>query len=139
MLQTTNPQFISANNFDLVQTFCILNDFFLLFESENKSKRGKKPSLRASEIATITLIGLVYECGCLKSLYKLLRDRFKSEFNLPKYQNFVCLMNKESPKLLVILGMLCKLNNKQSGIITYCDSTKLEVCKIYREKKHREP
>jgi Transposase DDE domain len=128
---------ISTNNFDLVTSYCILDDFFKFFDTENDFKPGRKPSLTISEIATITLIGLVYECGCLKSLYKLLFDKFKFDFKLPAYQNFVNLMNKNSKYLLKLIFLLCSINNKQFGIITFCDSTKLEVCKIYREHKHQ--
>jgi len=134
---TITTPVISKDNFDLVTSYCILDDFFKFFDTENDSKVGRKASLSVSEIATITLIGLVYECGCLKSLYKLLFDKFRYEFKLPAYQNFVNLMNKNSIYLLKFISVICSFNNKQSGIITFCDSTKLEVCKIYRESKHK--
>jgi len=127
----------NENSFDLVQTYCIMDDLFNVFNQHNNSKVGRKSILSISEIATITLIGLYYECGCLKSLYRLICDKFRNDFKLPRYQNFVNLMNKYSKYLLKFIFILCSLNNKQQGIITFCDSTKLEVCKIYREKRHK--
>lgn len=144
MLQTTNPSLISTNSFDLVTSYCVLDDFFKLLEQikvfgsdSNKSNSGRKATLSISEIATITLIGCIYESGCLKALYKLLWDKFRNDFKLPRYQNFVNLMNKRSAYLLKFICLICNLNNKQQGIITFCDSTKLEVAKIYREHKHK--
>ncbi|MEM1312239.1 MAG: IS982 family transposase [Patescibacteria group bacterium] len=128
---------ISRDNFDLVTTYCIIDDFFKIFDDNDKSKVGRRASLSISDIATITLIGCVYECGCLKSLYKLLFNKFSLDFKLPRYQNFVNTMNKYSVYLLKFIVTVCKFNNKKSGIITFCDSTKIEVCKIYREYRHR--
>src|SRR6476646_913246 len=133
----TSTEVSSTDNFDLVQTFCILDDFFSFFDSNNNSRKGRKPNLSVSELATITLISCVYECGCLKSLYKLLRDKFTTDFNLPTYQNFVTLMNNCTVELLKFLTLLCSLNNELEGVITFCDSTKIEVCKIYREHTHK--
>ena len=132
-----NTLLISRDNFDLVTSYCIIDDFFKIFDDNDKSKVGRKTSLSISDIATITLIGCVYECGCLKSLYKLLFNKFSLDFKLPRYQNFVNTMNKYSVYLLKFITLACKFNNKKSGIITFCDSTKIEVCKIYREYKHR--
>jgi hypothetical protein len=128
------PTLISSDNFDLVTTFCILDDLIKCFRF---TRIGRKPSLSLSEIATIVLIGCVYECGCLKSLHKLLCDKFSSDFKLPCYKNFVCLMNNYSVQLSAIIHFICSLNNQTEGVITFCDSTKIEVCRIYREGKHR--
>jgi hypothetical protein len=135
MTNTSNTSIlISSDNFDLVTTFCILDDLIKCFRFK---RVGRKPYLSLSEIVTITLISCVYECGCLKSLYKLLCDKFSSDFHLPCYKNFVCLMNNHSGQLSVIIHFICCLNNQTEGVITFCDSTKVEVCKIYREHRHQ--
>jgi hypothetical protein len=132
---------IQRDNFDLVQCFCIADDFFGLFEgfgSSSKSRTvGRKPTLSISEIATITILGGIYECKCLFGLYVLLRDKFSFDFTIPSYKSFVGLMNSRSKYLMAFVLSVCRFNSLSTGIITFCDSTKLEVCKIYREHSHR--
>jgi hypothetical protein len=131
----SNNNLIKRDSFDLVQCYCILDDFFKFFD--DKVVVGRKPTLNISEIATITILGGIYECKCLASLYRLLCDKFSFDFNLPSYKNFVCLMNSNSTYLILFVMCVCQFNSHSTGIITFCDSTKLEVCKIYREYSHR--
>jgi hypothetical protein len=136
---TTNPStnnLIQVSNFDLVQCFCILDDFFKFFDKSDNTV-GRKPTLKISEIATITILSGIYECKCLASLYRLLIDKFDSDFSLPTYKSFVSLMNKYSRYLMMFVICICQFNSQATGIITFCDSTKLEVCKIYREHSHK--
>jgi hypothetical protein len=125
-----------SESFDLVQWFCIIDDFFKLIKPE-EVRVGRKPTLTISELATIILIGARYECGCLKSLYSLIKERFSIDFTIPNYQNFVCLMNKYSIHCMNMIQYLVSIFKNQKGVITFCDSTKLEVCKIYREYAHK--
>lgn len=129
-----NNSLISTKNFDLVKTFCIVDDFFRYF---NTSKCGRKAVLSISELVTIWLIGKVYEVSCLKRLYELVADRFSRDFRLPSYKNFVMGMNYTSIYMLVFVQTVLGLTKSTKGDICFIDGTKLEVCKIYREGKHK--
>jgi hypothetical protein len=125
---------ISRKNFDLVKTFCIVDDFFSCI---SKGKGGRPSILSVSEMVTICLLGQVYEIPCIKRLYELVRDCFASEFNLPSYKSFVVGMNSVSRYLLLFINSLLSLRNTTCGDVCFIDGTKIEVCKIYREKRHR--
>jgi hypothetical protein len=127
---------ISRKNFDLVKTFCIVDDFFSCI-SISKGKGGRPSILSVSEMVTICLLGQVYEIPCIKRLYELVRDCFASEFNLPCYKSFVVGMNSVSRYLLLFINSLLSLRNTTCGDVCFIDGTKIEVCKIYREKRHR--
>jgi hypothetical protein len=70
---------ISKDSFDLVTCFRIVDDFFLVVGSLSCERRGRKSVLSVSEYVSICLIQQVYEIGCLKRLYELLRDKFSVE------------------------------------------------------------
>jgi Transposase DDE domain len=129
-----NNSLISTKNFDLVKCFCIVDDFFRYF---NTAKCGRKSILCTSELVTIWLIGKVYEVSCLKRLYELVSDRFSGDFRLPSYKNFVMGMNQSSVYMLVFVQSVLGLTKSTNGDICFIDGTKLEVCKIYREGKHK--
>lgn len=129
-----NNSLISTKHFNLVKCFCIVDDFFRYF---NTAKCGRKSILCTSELVTIYVIGQVYEVGCLKRLYELVRDRFNCDFELPSYKNFVCSMNKASLYMLWFLELVLSLRNTTNGDICFVDGTKLPVCKIYREHSHK--
>lgn len=132
-----NNTFISRKNFDLVKTFCIIDDFFSII-TVNKERKGGRPSiLSVSELVTICVIGQVYEISCIKRLYELVRDCFSSEFTLPSYKSFVCGMNDISKPLLLFINSLLLTRNTTHGDICFVDGTKIEVCKIYRESRHK--
>jgi hypothetical protein len=126
---------ISKSNFDLVQCFCIVDDFFKAIGSCNGDSRGRKPTLSVSEYVSICLLQQVYEISCLKRLYELLRDRFGCDFRLPEYNNFVSGMNKVSVYCLLFVKAVLGVRNTTAGDICFCDGTKIEVCRIYREKR----
>jgi hypothetical protein len=132
-----NNILISTKNFDLVKCFCIVDDFFSIV-SLNQGKKGGRPSvLSISELVTICIIGQVYEVSCLKRLYELVSDRFSSDFRLPKYGNFVTCMNQTSRYMFVFINTLLSVRNTTNGDICFVDGTKIEVCKIYRELRHK--
>jgi len=83
---------------------------------------GRKPSLTLSEIATISLIKSEYGIRTWKGLYNLLKSRFRYEFRLPVYKNFVLLMNNHAKLILVLLNALLQINLKQAGVIKILDS-----------------
>jgi len=120
----------------LVSTFSIFDDLVALLKL-GKQTSGRKPSLCLSEIATISLIKAEYQIKTLKGLYKLLKNRFKKEFSLPDYKNFVLLMNKDAKFILILLNALLGFNQKKAGVIKIIDSTSLPVCKNYRIRSHK--
>jgi len=120
----------------LVSTFTILDDFNALLQL-NKQVAGRKPSLTLSEAATISLIKSEYGIRTWKGLYKLLLARFRSEFSLPHYKNFVLLMNQYAKLILILMNALLQVNRKRAGVIKILDSTPLPVCKNYRIKRHK--
>jgi len=78
------------------------------------NKVGRKPSLNLSELATISIIKSEYGIRTNKHLYKLLRDLFSSEFNLPTYKNFICLMNKYAFVLYYLVQSILGANKDES-------------------------
>ncbi len=125
-----------SNPSSLVSTFTILDDFNALLQL-NKHIFGRKPSLNLSEIATISLIKSEYGIRTWKGLYKLLKNKFRYEFTLPVYKNFVILMNQNAKLILILINLLLQLNHKQAGVVKLLDSTTLPVCKNYRIKRHK--
>lgn len=120
---------------NIVNVFTVLDDFAKLVKL--KSRRGRRANLSLSEIAIISLIRSEFNIRTWKGLYKLLKSRFDSEFNLPNYQNFVNTMNNNAPILLVLINVLLQINQKESGVIKLVDSTPLPVCSNKRIKKHK--
>jgi hypothetical protein len=78
---------------------------------------------------------MVYEVSCLKRLYELVSDRFCYDFKLPSYQNFVVGINNVSRYMLLFINTLLSARNTTNGDVCFVDGTKIEVCKIYREKR----
>jgi hypothetical protein len=86
--------------YDLVEVFSIFDDFAKMLGL--KPKVGRKPKLNLAKAATISLIGsFEYSIRTWKGLYKLLNLKFRLEFNLPDYKNFIEAMNKAAPTLLI--------------------------------------
>lgn len=125
-----------SNNQGVVEVFTILDDLHVLLQL-NKRMPGRKPSLTLSEAATISVIKSEYGVRTWKALYKLLSDRFTAEFSLPTYKSFVLLMNQYAQVILLLLNALFQLNQRQSGVIKFMDSTTLPVCKNYNIKRHK--
>lgn len=126
-------------NFDIVQVFCVFDDtiktFFL--DKVGKNKGGRPSSLSSSEICTITLLQKEFNIGNKKALFKYLTTYHYQDFKLPSYKSFCDSLNRYSYLLLEIIILLIKLNKDNSGKIVFIDSTKLEVCKIWRASEHK--
>lgn len=125
-----------AKNSGVVEVFTILDDLNALLKL-NKQISGRKPSFNLSEAATFSLLKSRYNIKTWSGLYKLLTDKFASEFNLPQYKNFVLLMHQYAKPILILLNLLLELNQKNSGVIKLIDSTPLPVCKNYNIKRHQ--
>lgn len=133
--QLKDTAVISKKNFDIVTCFCIVDDFFSVIGCINSSRSGRKPILSVSEYVTICLIQQVYEISCLKRLYELVRDKFSSDFKLPDYNNFVGGMNRIAVYCVIFIKAVLATRSTTNGEVCFCDGTKIEVCKIYREKR----
>ncbi len=121
--------------YSLVEVFSIFDDFAKLLNL--KSGCGRKAKLNLAETAAISLIRSEFNIRTWKGLYKLLRAKFKAEFDLPNYKNFVETMNRNASILLVLINALLQVNQKQAGIIKLVDSTPLPVCKNKRINRHK--
>jgi hypothetical protein len=111
-------------------------------EKQDKSikkinKAGRKPSLNLSELAIISIIKSEYGIRTNKHLYKLLRDLFSNEFNLPTYKNFICLMNKYAFVLYYLVQAILGANKDESHLVKFVDSTPVPVCKNIRIGRHK--
>jgi hypothetical protein len=120
----------------IVEIFTVLDDLSALLQL-NKQTSGRKPSLSLSEATTISLLKTRYNVSTWSGLYKLLKDKFSSEFDLPTYKNFVLLMNGYAKHILMLLDALLQLTRKQAGVIKLIDSTPLPVCKNYNIRRHK--
>lgn len=120
---------------NIVEVFTVFDDFTQLINL--KGKVGRKPYLSLSEVATISLIRNEYSIRTWKGLHKLLQARFRDEFKLPNYKNFIETMNRNAVSLLVIINGLLQINHKKSGVIKLVDSTPLPVCKNKRIWRHK--
>jgi hypothetical protein len=125
-----------SNPSNIVTTFTILDDLNALLQL-NKHISGRRPTLNLAEAATISLIRSEYGIRTWDGLYKLLTQRFTSEFHPPVYKNFVETMNRSAKLLLVLINILLGMNRKHAGIIKLVDSTTIPVCKNYRIKRHK--
>jgi len=125
-------------DFDIVQVFCVFDDIVKTFLSGNRNNKGGRPSsLSATEVAVITLIQKEFNIGNKKALFKHLLKYHSNDFNLPSYKSFCDSLNRYSKTLLEIIIILVNLNKNKSGRILFIDSTKLEVCKIWRASEHK--
>lgn len=125
-----------SNPSSIVSTFCILDDLVALLQL-NKQTAGRKPSLSLAETATISLIRSEFGIRTWKGVYKLLYQRYRYDFKLPSYKNFVLLMNRNAKLILVLINILLEMNRKRAGIIKLVDSTDIPVCKNIRIPRHK--
>ena len=126
---------LSLSN-DLVTTFSIFDDLIALLKLKTNTI-GRPSTLTFSEIAVISLLKVRFDIKTWKGLYKLLTDRYSSDFNLPCYKNFVETMNRDSFVLVMFIEILLQMNNTKSGKIKLVDSTPLPVCKNIRIPCHK--
>lgn len=125
-----------TNSCNLAQLFCFIDDFVRLIYPTT-CRKGRPRELSLSETATIALLKSAYGIPQLKQMYRLLSDRFASEFHLPCYKNFVCVMNDYAPELLFMINLLLLMRNKNAGVIKIVDSTAVPVCKNMRISSHK--
>jgi hypothetical protein len=139
MKTNKNTQLVnSTNTFDIVQEFCQLDDICRsLFPDCFEKKVGRPPTLNLSMVCLFTLFQQQFCIDNLKCLHRALQVYHGLDFKLPHYTKFVDAMNNYGKEILGILTVFCRLNISNSGQILFVDSTKLEVCKIWRAGKHK--
>ena len=129
------PCFPQLDSDRLLSTLCIFDDLSrILFSSQSA---GRPNSLSIAEIATISLIRAQYRIATLKDLYRLLAQKYATEFHLPAYKNFVTSMNRYAPHLLMMIHFLVQAYQKNTGMIKIVDSTPLPVCHNMRINGHK--
>lgn len=99
------------------------------------SRRGRKATLRDSEVVTILVFSLfTTQQQTIRQIYDWVVQYHHSDFpNLPTYQNFLKHCHRIVPQLSCILdGLLMK-----EAPLRFMDSTMLEVCRLVRRKWHR--
>jgi len=137
MKETNNTHLFNNSTFDLVQAYCIFDDIVQIMRWEDKPLGGRPPVLNIAEIACIILIQKEYNVVNVKSLYKLIKTCYKSEFKLPSYKSFNESVIKYSKYLLKLVMVILQFNQSQSGTLNFVDSTSIPVCKIYRSSCHK--
>jgi len=120
---------------DLVTIFCLFDDLVALLEL--KTNNGRPNSLSIAEIAVISLLRIRYNITTWKGTYKMITDKYATEFKLPCYKNFVVSMNKYSSVLALLINILLQVNNQRSGEIKLVDSLPIPVCKNIRIWYHK--
>lgn len=134
------------NNANLVEIFCILDEFCKYLEPElkkraiesdpEKVRRNRKPIMSDSEIMLIMILFHTYRFRDLKSFYTMyICKHMKSEFpRTLSYNRFVERQSKVGVHLLLFL-QTCALG--QCTGISIIDSTPLVVCHIKREHNNK--
>lgn len=119
------------------EIFCMIDDLVMTIFEKPQTTVGRKRMLSLSEIATIAVLKASYGIKELKQMYRLLQDRFTTDFRLPCYKNFVAAMNDDTAALLVLIQILLSFKNKSAGVIKIVDSTAIPVCKNIRIPSHK--
>ena len=134
------------NNANLVEIFCILDEFCKYLEPElkkraiesdpEKVRRNRKPIMSDSEIMLIMILFHTYRFRDLKSFYTMyICKHMKSEFpRTLSYNRFVERQSKVGVHLLLFL-QTCALG--QCTGISIIDSTPLVACHIKREYNNK--
>lgn len=126
----------------LLELFCDVDDFCQVFEPwaarqqlSNKKKRGRKPSLCASEIMTIIIYFHIEGYKNFKSYYqKHVCEHLRAEFpGLVSYSRFVELM----PNVLLALCAYLQSRYGDTTGIAFVDSTAISVCHNKRIERNK--
>ncbi len=113
-----------------------------VWETGKKSfygKRGPRPKLTISEIVTLNIVIFYVSSADIKTLHKLVIDRYSVDFpNMPNYENFLKATNKSFEAMMLFFQFVLYLGRERCRTgIHFIDSTSLQICKnynIYRNK-----
>jgi hypothetical protein len=114
---------------NLVELFCIVDDFCIQFEPEwNRSlvgKKFKKCELSMSEVLTILICFQFSGYKCFKWFYQFLIEHHKKDF--PKILSYSRFVEVKGDFMAPLFSFLNFHLGECSGI-TYVDSTPLKIC-----------
>lgn len=129
----------------IVSIFCDIDDFCkeldgyvengLLEDKNKKPKRGPKPVLSVSEVATIMVLYQMSKFKNFKAFYTtFLTTYWKHHFpKLPSYSRFIELIKYS----IMPLTMYSTIKKGRKTGIYYIDGTCLPVCPLKRSKRHK--
>ena len=129
----------------IVSIFCDIDDFCkeldgyvengLLEDKNKKPKRGPKPVLSVSEVATIMVLYQKSKFKNFKAFYTtFLATYWKHHFpKLPSYSRFIELIKYS----IMPLTMYSTIKKGRKTGIYYIDGTCLPVCHLKRSKRHK--
>ena len=97
--------------------------------------RGRKATLRDSEVVTILVFNLLTtQQQTIRQIYDWVQQYHDSDFpHLPNYQNFLKHCHRVVPQIGFILDGLLR----GEAQLRFMDSTMLEVCQLVRRQWHR--
>lgn len=100
-----------------------------------QARRGRKATLRDSEVVTILAFNLLtVQQQTLRQIYDWVRQYHGSDFpQLPNYQNFLKHCHRIYP---LLRRLLCSLLESKASL-RFMDATMLPVCKLVRRRWHR--
>ncbi|MDO4722366.1 IS982 family transposase [Porphyromonas circumdentaria] len=130
---------------NIVDIFCMVDDFSKLFdqtikeksiEKEGKKRRNRKSRMSDGEVMTILVLFHLSRYRDLKAFYlQYIAHSCRSEFpHLVSYNRFVELQSKVGYKLIAFLNMCCL--GECTGI-SFIDSTPLRACHVKRAQGHK--
>lgn len=128
---------------DCTQIFCVIDDFFKIFEptywqylkQEKLKIRVRPATLTLSEIVFIAVYYKISQFTNFKAYYQSLEQLENKLFRaLPSYERMIYLINQHQLALHALHYALAK---PQQGEPLWLDSTILPVCKNQRIQRHR--
>lgn len=116
----------------IVDIYTFVDD---LLPSEDRSRGGRLPVLRDSELLTILIWdGLNEPHKNLSAVYSWIEREYRDYFpKLPKYQNFVAHVHRLLPRMVWFLQSTLATN----APLRFADSTMLPVCRPIRAERHK--
>jgi hypothetical protein len=115
----------------ILPLFCMIDDSL----PTTSSGRGRKATLRDSEVVTILVFNLfTSQQQTIRQICDWTCQYHHKDFPaLPNYQNFLKHCHRVIPRLAVLLDSLLVTEAE----LRFMDSTMLEVCRLVRRKFHR--
>lgn len=128
---------------DVIELFCEIDDFCLIFEaqwkqtllSSNSQKREKKCRLSLSEVMTIIVHFHQSNYRYFKYYYQQHVQKYLKKYfpNLVSYNRFIEL------KKFALIPLICYLNSRKGNCtgISFIDGTSIEICHPKRAKRNK--
>jgi hypothetical protein len=129
-------------NIDYETIFCFVDDFCKGFLpwwnkqliNDKTKKRNRDCKMSMSEIVTILIAFHQSGFSCFQKFYFYLLQNNRKEFpKMLSYSRFITLVKRTFPVLMTMFDSL----KGDPMVINFIDSTKYEVCKVIRAKRHK--